>query len=617
MSKINLKHLPNQPGIYVMKDKAGEVLYVGKAKNIKKRVASYFNKTQKSIKTVKLVEKISKIEPMVVGTETEALILENELIKEYRPPFNVIMRDDKNYLYIKISLQDEFPKIQLVRKVLSDGAKYFGPYVKSRAVHETLKLINKIFPLCSGKPNGGRACMNYHMGICPGVCVGEIDGQEYKQTINQVVDFLSGRYDEALNSMRQKMSHWSEAKKYEKAAKIRDAIRAVKSIGEKQRVITTNLKTSQDVVGLVCELNKAVVSLMKIRHGKLLHSEQYVMESKYESEDAEVVEGFLRDYYSNTQDFPKEVLVSVNVSEPEFFNRWLTKQAGHATSSASGRAGYKVEVINSSRGRKKQLVDLANRNAKVRFQELASRWRLENKGNADGVEKLRKLLKLKHLNRIEAYDISNTGGTDSVGSMVVFQKGAMDKKQYRRFKIKTVEGPNDFASLGEILDRRFKYKAGDKPDDSSHSQTGKKFASMPDLILIDGGKGQVSAVKNASKGTKVKIIGMVKGDHSAPKAKDDLVIDNKVVILPNHSPVKYLLQNIRDEAHRFAYAYHTHLRRKQVISSVLEKISGIGPVTRKKLIKKFGSMAGVKKASVKEIAEVVGEKKARVVKNQL
>ncbi|RLC37823.1 excinuclease ABC subunit C [candidate division Kazan bacterium] len=604
MREQELKRLPDQPGVYVMKDSLGKVLYVGKAKNIRKRVASYFNRQQKPAKIVKLVEKIHKVEPIVVKTETEALVLESELIKKYRPPFNVVMRDDKNYLYIRINPKDSLPQIQLVRRVAKDKAKYFGPYVNSKSVKRTIQLLQKIFPLCTAK-RVGRACLNYHLGICPGVCIGLVSSKEYKKTIDQVIDFLSGKYEEVLKSMAQKMSHLSESKKFEQAARLRDAIRAIKNIGEQQQIVTVDLKANRDVIGLTRKLNKTIILLLQIRHGKLLHQQQYVMDSRYEAGDPEVIAGFLRDYYSRTQDFPKEVLLPVAIFENNFFEEWLSNLAGH-----------KVAVTKPIRGRKRRLVDLAIRNAKVRFEEMANKWGLDNRGVGEGVEKLKKLLKLKKLSRIEAYDISNFQGADSVGSMVVFERGKMDKKQYRRFRIKGVVGPNDFASLTEILRRRFEHKTGDA-----------KFAKLPDLILIDGGKGQVNAAKKSLGRSKIKIIGMAKRGYSSRKGRaasptrrgpvDSLIINNKIVTLPNHSPVKYLLQNIRDEAHRFALSYHVHIRRKRMRASEFENIPGVGPATRRKLVKKFGSLAAVKKAAEKDIAKVVGKRKAEMVKNQL
>jgi len=612
MDRKNLTKLSTEPGVYLFKDRVGKVLYVGKAKNLKNRLRTYFSglaskRVSRLVnpKVQVLLAKAEKVEWIGTGNEVEALLLESNLIKEHRPPFNVILRDDKNYLYIKAPLQDDFPRISLARQVVKDGAKYFGPFVDSKAVRDTVRLVHRIFPLCTGtSQKTGRACLNYHLGVCPGVCLGRADQKDYHRTIGEVIKFLGGDYAEVLKGLRRQMQSLSSAKQFERAAKLRDAILAVERISDKQQAISPDLKLNQDAIGLARELNKTVVALLQVRSGKLLNQQFFVMEAKYESGDEEVLAGFLRDYYKSAPELPKEILLHKNLTEVGIFEKWL-----------SSFSGKKIDIIAPQRGRNRRLVRLAASNAKMRFDELAHKWDIEKKIAEEGLTCIKKLLKLKRLNRIEAYDISNLQGTDAVGSMVVFENGKMDKQQYRRFKIKSVSGPNDFASLAEVLQRRFKHKAGDT-----------KFASLPDLLLIDGGKGQVSTVKKAI-GDKIKIIGIAKGSHSASKAKaapqtqrgygDDLVFDGKVVILPNNSPAKMLLQRIRDEAHRFAIAYHTALRRKQIRASRLESIPGVGAVTRKKLLKTFGSMAGVKEASLGAIERVVGEKMAERIKNSL
>jgi len=607
MKKPDLSAVSSYPGVYLMKDEAGEVLYVGKAKNLKKRVTSYWSNYPRQATKVKvLLDRVVKVDTIAVKTEVEALVLENELIKEHRPQFNVLLRDDKNYLYIRITMQDEFPRILLARKINKDGAKYFGPFTESKTVYAILRLVKKIFPICSAntqmtsekaKKGNLRACLNYHIGVCPGVCMGKVSSEEYKQTMRQVIKFIGGQYEEVQKELKVEMEEASRAKKYEIAARIRDNIQAIERLQVQQSVVLSDIKTNADVIGVARQLNKVVVALLSIRFGKLLSKQTFVMDSDYEVTDTEVVSAFVRDYYSQVGELPREVYISEKLEDQEVLSAWLSE-----------RADKKVEVISPSWGTKRDLVEIAIQNAKLRLGDLAVKLGLAKRGYEEGVEQLKQILKLEKLYRIEAYDISNTQGTDSVGSMVVFEGKEMNKDQYRRFKIKTVEGPDDYASLAEVLKRRFA-----RMDDDG------QFARKPDLILIDGGKGQVNIVAKALGDIGIQIIGVAKGDHSAPKAKDDLVIPGKseVVVLPNNAPAKYLLQTIRDEAHRFALGLHTSLARKRVSESRIEKVKGIGPATRKKLIKKFGSMAGVKRAEVEEIAQVVGMQKAKMLKEQL
>jgi excinuclease ABC subunit C len=613
MVKPDLSSATNHPGVYLMRDSQGEILYVGKAKNLKKRVTSYWaNYPRQGTKVKVLLEKVATVETIVVKTEVEALVLENELIKQHRPPFNVLLRDDKNYLYIRITMQEDFPRILLARKISNDGAKYFGPYTESKTVYAILKLIKKIFPICSSntpitpdKLAKGhlRACLNYHLGICPGVCLGKVSSEEYKNTMREVIKFIGGQYEEVMKNLKKQMETASQNRRYEAAGRLRDSIEAIDKLSIRQIVVSKDIKMQADAIGLARQLNKVVVALLTIRGGKLLGSQTFVMESKYESTDAEVAAGFVRDYYNQVEELPKFIYLPVEAEDTAVLSEWLTERAGH-----------KVEVVCPKLGDKRELVATATQNAQLRLGDLALRLGLEKRGSAEGVEQLKQLLKMEKLDRIEAYDISNTQGTDSVGSMVVWENGAMNKAQYRRFKIKTVEGPNDFASLVEVLTRRFSHSrlAGKQV-----SRDGAEvFARKPDLILIDGGKGQVNTVAKALGPIDIKIIGVAKGDHSAPKAKDDIVLPNvsAPIILPNTAPAKYLLQTIRDEAHRFALGLHTHLARKRVSESQLEAVKGIGPATRKKLIKKFGSMAGVKLATIEELTQVVGEAKANQIK---
>jgi excinuclease ABC subunit C len=431
---------------------------------------------------------------------------------------------------------------------------------------------------------------------------------DYKETFKQVVDLLNGKYGDVLKDLETSMKSASAAHKYERAGRLRDGILAIKKMTESQSVISPNLKEAIDVIGFDTKVNRSVVTLMQVRGGKILNQLPYVMESKYETLPHEVLAGFIRDYYVEVENTPNIILVGEILKDKKILEMWLSAKDKH-----------KVEILIPTRGLKRRLLKIANSNATAKFEEVAKKIRLETRFATEGVAELKKKLALKKLNRIEAYDISNTSGADSVGAMVVFENGKMDNQQYRRFKIKSVEGPDDYASLAEVLARRFSKERSDH-----------KFAKRPDLLLIDGGRGQVNVVAKILKGNRIKLIGMAKGDHSAPKAKDEVIVfapptasqsggpgQIEPLNLAKNSPAKYLLQQIRDEAHRFAYAYHTNIKRKQVKESALEQVSGVGPATRKKLIKRFGSMAGVKNASETEIATVVGKKKAKIINNML
>ncbi|MFH0905255.1 MAG: excinuclease ABC subunit UvrC [bacterium] len=587
-SPINLATISIKPGVYLMKNQAGEVLYVGKAKNLKKRLTSYFKGSGvrgqglgsgMSPKTRALVERIHKVDTVAVANEVEALILENELIKKHRPPFNVVMRDDKSYLYIRITVNEEFPRILLARKVAKDGARYFGPYASSGPVYEVLKLIQRTFPLCSseqrvsgsaGKRVSRRACMNYHLKICPGVCVGKVKSKEYHKTIKQVAQFLHGNYPPVIQGLKKQMAKFSAKKEFERAARIQDGLKALEAINERQNIVKTNPSVSEDAIGVARELNKAMVVLLQVRSGKLINQQQYAIDTKYETELPEILAGFLRDYYSEAADLPKMILLPEMIEESKSFEKWL-----------ADLTGKKIGLSVPTRGRQWAIVRLAQSNAEMKFNQISGRWHLEKLVATEGVDGLKKILKLKKLERIEAYDASNLQGTDAVGAMVVWEKGMMDKKQYRRFKIKTVTGPNDFASLAEVLKRRFAYLSSPVIPAEAGIQTENKkqgglsvprggklknesFSVLPDVVLIDGGKGQVNTVAKVLKGFRIAVIGIVKGSHSRTKARDDLVTVTGVKILLNNSPTKILLQNIRDEAHRFAIAYHTHLRGKRM-----------------------------------------------------
>ncbi|MDI9412271.1 MAG: excinuclease ABC subunit UvrC [Bacillota bacterium] len=590
-----LATLPASPGVYLMLNGAGEIIYVGKAINLRNRVRSYFQKGSSQPAKVRiLVEHIVGFEYILTDSEMEALILENNLIKKHAPRYNVRLKDDKTYPYIKVTMQETFPRVLMVRKRLNDGARYFGPYTDVTAVKETLAFLRKIFPVRSCRKNieeGGteRPCLNYHIGRCLAPCAGLITKEKYGEMIDEVILFLEGRIERLIPDLTRKMQEASEELEFEKAARFRNQIRGLQALAEKQKIVTER-QEDQDYLGYARQGELACVQVFFVRSGKLIGRDHFLVDCSAEEEGAEILRSFMQQYYEDAAYIPKEILIPMVLSDSSVLQSWM-----------SGLRGNKVYLHNPQRGQKKQLLDLVMKNAKVVLNETLTRTAFKERALKKALEELEEIVGLEEIpERIEAFDISNLQGTDVVASLVVWESGALKSDDYRRFKIKNVEGtPNDYEAMREVLTRRFKRGL----DEQSDGKTMGKFAVFPDLVLIDGGKGQLGVALEVRKelGLEIPFI-------SLAEKREEIYLPqaSKPVILPNDSPSLLLLRQIRDEAHRFALSYHRNLRGRSTRGSVLDEIPGVGPKRKRELLRHFGTVKSIREASVEELAEVTG-----------
>ena len=609
-----LGSLPDSPGCYLMKDEQGKIIYVGKAINLKNRVKSYFQKSSDhSYKTRRMVANIRDIEWIVVASELEALILEMNLIKEHRPFYNVRLKDDKRYPYIKIHWQDEFPKVTVTRNMVQDGSRYYGPYTSVWAVHQTLDILRKIFPYltCAREitRKDPRPCLYYDIHLCSGPCIGAITKADYRQMIEDLAKFLEGKTDPVLKRLQSEMEKASNQLNYEKAAVVRDQIQAVERVVERQKIISNERKDS-DVIAMARSNGEACVQIFFIRSGKLIGREYFILEGTEEEDNTEILEEFIKQFYSQAAYIPNKVMLPQEVEEALIINEWLNTKRG----------GEKVQITVPKRGQSKALVKMAAENAAETLRSLEIRWKADKDRQRDALSEIQQALGMSEPpNRIECYDISNTQGTASVGSMVVFEQGIPNKKLYRRFNIRTVTGPDDFASMREVLTRRFsnyfteaeaKSSPGYKPDLA--------FSLLPDLLIVDGGKGQlrqaIEVLEENDLTGQFTIVGLA-------KEEELLFLPNfsEPIRLDDHSQGYYLVQRIRDEAHRFAITAHRNKRGKIGLTSRLDTIPGIGPARRKELISRFGSIQGILEADPEEIAKIKGIsiEKANAIKAEL
>ncbi|HHY45718.1 MAG TPA: excinuclease ABC subunit UvrC [Firmicutes bacterium] len=623
-----------------MKGENGEVIYVGKAVSLRSRVRSYFGAPEGlSLKTRALVASIRDIEYIVTGSEVDALILENTLIKRYRPWFNIRLRDDKTYPYVKVTMAEPFPRVVITRRVVDDGARYFGPYADTGALRDTLAFIKRLFPVRSckrdipadveGRGDAGpsdarsRPCLNYHIGRCLAPCSGRITREAYRQVIDQICLFLEGRQDELLRSMRKEMQAAATLMDFERAAVLRDRIRDIERVIEKQKVVSVS-PVDEDVIALAREGDNAVAQVFQVRGGKLIGNAHFVMENTNGDSNEEVMESFIKDYYSRRPSIGDRILLQYDVQDHEAISLWL-----------SSIRGKKVKLVVPKRGEKKALVDMAAENAALALRDALLRDTSRRSMEEEAVQVLREVLGLPSTPiRIEAYDISNIHGRQAVGSMVVFENGRPAKSEYRRFRIKTVAGPDDFAMMREVLTRRLKravnrpnaprQDAADGPEVTSYTPVapddvqevsphtsaaaaqgpGAGFSRLPDLILVDGGKGQLSHAMEAlnSLGFRhIPVIGLA-------KEFEEIYLPHRPdpIRLPRDSKALFLLQRVRDEAHRFAVSYHRKLRQKEEMESRLAGIPGIGEKRLKNLLMKFGSIDGIRAAAPEELAAVPG-----------
>lgn len=590
-----IRRFPQKPGVYLYKDSAGVVIYVGKAGNLRSRVSSYFRPVQikkHSDRIKNLVKTVADFDYIITNNEVESLLLENTLIKKYQPKFNVLLRDDKNYLFIKINLHDQIPTLEFARKV-EDNAKYFGPFTSAIAARETVQLIRRIFPYCNNKKLGDKPCFYYHLNKCPGVCAGIISLKEYRETLQKITDFLLGRQTQVLKGMQTQMRKMSRQKKYEKAASLRDQIFYLNRIWEKQKIISTK-KICQDIISFYQKSNITCINLFKIREGKLWSKQNFILENTKQLPDKIIIENFLLRYYLDTSDIPKEIIQPYKITTPGF-NKILTK-----------KFGKKIKLSIPSYGKKSELIKLGTENAKQYLENRTENKLAEEARLMSSLKELQRLLKLPKLpGRIEAYDISNIQGINAVGSMVVFDFARPKKQDYRKFKIYTKSTPDDFAMMAEMLSRRFKHSFQERVSSSW---------PLPDLILIDGGKGQLSVATKILKKYQlnIPIIGLAKRleEIFLPNQKNPLT-------LPPNSQGLFLLERIRDEAHRFAVTYHRKLRANSAVSSILDQIPGLGPQKKKKLLTNFNSINSLRQANLTDLANIVGRKLAEVIKASL
>ncbi len=596
-----LPNLPTRPGCYLMKDREGKVIYVGKAVNLRNRVRSYFHAVQQlSPRIQRMVEKVADIEWILVDSELEALILEMNLIKKYRPHYNVRLKDDKRYPYIKVHWADDFPKVTVTRQMMQDGSRYFGPYTSVWAVHQTLDLLRRIFPyltcdrVITGKDE--RACLYYDIKLCRAPCIGAIDRQNYRQMIADLCRFLEGHTEEIVTRLRSEMEKAAENLRFEQAAVIRDQIRAIENVVEKQKVISSEM-TDSDVIALARDNGDACVQIFFIRGGKLIGREYFLLEGAEETPDATVMAEFIKHFYDKAATVPDQVLLPHEVEEAQIIRQWLSQK----------KPAQKVEICVPRAGLQQELIQMAAENAAQTLSTLKAQWQVDTHRQEQALAELQEALGMDTpLNRIECYDISNTQGVAAVGSMVVFEKGTPRKSHYRRFNIRMVSGPDDFASMEETLERRFRrWQAAQESEGTPGKKPDPAFAMLPDLVIVDGGKGQLSrAVKvleNFGLLERVKVVSLAKQQEELflPDRSDSL-------LLPRHSQGFYLLQRIRDEAHRFAITAHRKLRAKQGLASQLESIPGIGAVKRKRLLQRFGDIDAIRNASLEELTSVEG-----------
>jgi excinuclease ABC subunit C len=607
--KEQLKRLPEKPGVYIMKDDMGEIIYIGKSKSLKNRVSQYF-RSRKSHppKVVAMVKCVKDFEYIITDTEVEALILEANLIKKHKPRYNILLKDDKNYPYIKVTVKDKYPRVIKTRKIIKDNARYFGPYISVDSVNKTLETIGELFPLrkCNRnlETNKERPCLNYHIKKCLGPCNGGTSHEEYMEIVEQVLLLLGGKHDILIHELEERMMRASKQLDFETAAKYRDRIKALNNLLERQKVISAS-DANQDYVSMARSLDRTCVMIFFVRDGKLIGREQHVLEGTEEVERAEILSTFIKQFYSGAAFVPKEIMVDENIYDSDLIESWLSQ-----------KKGSKVQLKQPLKGEKRKLVELVHRNALEYLTKFEEKINNEKKYTQTALSELMDLLNLENPpKRIEAYDISNIYGVFSVGSMVVFENGKPLNSGYRRFKIKTIEGPNDYGSMQEVLYRRFKRGIEEKQmlKEQGLSYIEGKFSFFPDLILVDGGKGQVKAVKDVlyALGVSIPVAGMVKDDKHRTKG---IIFEKTETYLDKHSDVFRLVARVQEEVHRFAITYHKTIRDKALIQSVLDEISGIGKKRKSELLRHFGSVANVKKASIDELLEVDGMNE-KVAKN--
>ncbi len=594
-----LAAVPQKPGIYLMRGSNGEVLYVGKSASLRNRLRSYFGSPSTlADKTRNLVARIEDFEYIVTESEQEALLLENSLIKQHRPRFNARLKDDKTYPYIKVDLTEDFPRVYVTRRATNDGARYFGPFASAGSVRKTLDLLNRLFPYrsCTKAITGtdDRPCLEYHIQRCVAPCVGYVDRAEYMKVIDQVVMFLDGNTRQVVTELQDNMQEASDNLEFERAAALRDRVRAIERVYEGQKVVGLG-RENLDAIAVAHGRNEAWVEIFFIRRGNLIGRDNFIMEGTQDDSEAAIVEQFVQQFYDSASHVPRRVLLPVELGESGVIEKWLSEKRGGP-----------VEITVPQRGPKRRLINMVRENAVQGLEQLKLKWMADSDMMTAAMSELQEQLNLPRLPvRIECYDISHIQGTNVVASMSVFENGRPKNAHYRRFKIKTVDGNDDFGSMREVLTRRFKrLKESTTATNGDGSEPLSSFGEVPDLVLIDGGKGQLSAAVEAFLHLGLKEIPLA----SLAKRQEEIYLPDspEPVVLPRNSQALFLVQRARDEAHRFAVTYHRNRRGKSAVQSALDLVPGVGPKRKKSLIRQFGSVKGIREASVQELAAAQG-----------
>lgn len=593
-----LRKLPDQPGVYIMHDKSDAIIYIGKAVSLRKRVRQYFQPSHdEGIKKKQMVEHIARFEYIVTDSELEALVLECNLIKEHRPKYNTMLRDDKTYPYIRVTLGEEFPRVLFSRQIKKDKSRYFGPYTSAGAVKDTIELINKIYKLrtCNRKLprdiGADRACLNYHIHQCMAPCQGNVSREVYQSQVAKALEFLNGNYGPVIKELENRMQEASEELEFEKAMEYRDLLESVKQIAQKQKMTSTDGE-DKDIIAMANDDTDAVVQVFFVRGGKIIGRDHFHVRVGTEENTGDILVDFIKQFYSGTPYIPKEIMLQEEIADIPLLEEWLTEKRGR-----------KVTIRIPQKGLKEKLVELAGKNAQLVLNQDKEKIKREEGRTIGAVKEIAGLLGLTDINRMEAYDISNISGFETVGSMVVYEHGKPKRSDYRKFKLRTVTGPDDYASMHEVLTRRFTHgmkEQAELKEKEMPEETG-SFTRFPDLILMDGGRGQVNICNKVLKelGLSIPVCGMVKDDNHRTRG---LYFQNREIPIDRHGEGFMLVTRIQDEAHRFAIEYHRSLRSKSQVHSVLDDIEGIGPARRRALMKKYQSLERIREASEEDLA---------------
>ena len=594
-----LRKLPDQPGVYIMHDKTDAIIYIGKAVSLRKRVRQYFQPSHdEGIKKKQMVEHIARFEYIITDSELEALVLECNLIKEHTPKYNTMLRDDKTYPYIRVTMGEDFPRVLFSRQLKKDKSRYFGPYTSAGAVKDTIELINKIYQLrtCNRKLprdiGAERACLNYHIHRCSAPCQGYINKEEYGERVSQVLEFLNGNYTPVIKMLETKMVETSQSMEFEKAIEYRELLGSVKQIAQKQKITNTDGE-DKDIIALASDDTDAVVQVFFIRSGKIIGRDHFHVRVGSEESTSDILVNFVKQFYSGTPYIPREIMLQEPIEDIPVLEEWL-----------SAKRGRRVYIRIPQKGMKEKLVELAAKNASLVLNQDKEKIKREEGRTIGAVKEIEELLGMHGLNRMEAYDISNINGFETVGSMIVYEKGKPKRSDYRKFKLRTVTGPDDYASMHEVLTRRFKHGMQEIQElkDKNLPQEVGSFTRFPDIIMMDGGRGQVNICLQVLEelGLSIPVCGMVKDDNHRTRG---LYFHNVEIPIDRHGEGFKLITRIQDEAHRFAIEYHRSLRSKSQVHSVLDDIEGIGPTRRKALMRRFASIEKIREATVEELAE--------------